>query len=147
MRLFGVTERVLAAAAVFVSHDYSFAPDYSAQGDRLLRPAQSAADVRAKFAHTSGLAARHRGFVLLVWMTVGSAAALIGAAVLQSVSRYLLRDSAADLRPLLLTARALPFVCLAWAVAILLAAAYVNEESLHQSAGFGDFWHCGLPNG
>jgi hypothetical protein len=41
----------------------------------------------------------------------------------------------------------LPFACLAWAGAVFVLQALVNEELLHRDFGVGDGWHAPLPNG
>jgi hypothetical protein len=87
------------------------------------------------------------GFVLLGWAVVGAIMAGVGMLVLGGAASFLTRGVARDRRKAILVASLFPFACLAWAGAVFLFQAAINEGFLHRDPGLGDASHCPLPNG
>lgn len=88
------------------------------------------------------------GFVLGIWLVVGSILAGIGSAILVSVTSNLTRgiDNALR-RSAIRAARLLPFGCLIWAGIIFVIQGIVNEQVFHRDVGIGDSSYAPLPNG
>jgi hypothetical protein len=86
------------------------------------------------------------GFVLVFWLIAGSVIAAIGAAMLGAITSLLTRGLGESRRPIIRTARLLPFACLVWAGLIFIAQAAVNAGLLHRDVGTGDSWYAPLPN-
>jgi hypothetical protein len=87
------------------------------------------------------------GFVLIFWAIAGIVfASLIGAILAASTARFT-RNAKVGRRLTILAAGFLPFGCLAWAGALFIFQAFVNEGLLHRDLGIGDGWHCPVTNG
>lgn len=87
------------------------------------------------------------GFVLLIWIVVGTLLAAIGAAVLGGTAAYLTRGAQHGRKRLILVVSLFPIMCVVWAGANFIFQAIVNETVLHRDPGLGDTWNCPLPNG
>ena len=87
------------------------------------------------------------GMVLIFWGVVGLFAAFLGAAVLRRLVRHIARGGDQDSGRLLRAATIFPFACLAWAGAVFVLYAVVNESVFNRDPGIGDSWTCPLPNG
>lgn len=87
------------------------------------------------------------GVVLLFWAVVGTILAGIGMMFLGRATAFLTRKVVKGRRTVIAVARLFPFACLAWAGALFVFQAFVNEEMLQRDPGLGDSWHCPLPNG
>lgn len=87
------------------------------------------------------------GIVLLFWAVVGTILAGIGMLVLGGATAFFTRRVVKGRRTAIVAAGLFPFACLAWAGALFVFQAFVNEAILHRDPGLGDSWHCPLPNG
>lgn len=87
------------------------------------------------------------GIVLIAWAIVGTILAGIAAVVVGGATAWLTRGVQRWRRSAILAAAALPFLCLAWAGAIFMFQAIVNETVFHRDPGLGDTWETPLPNG
>jgi hypothetical protein len=87
------------------------------------------------------------GIVLIFWGLVGLIGATVGSVTLPRVASHFTQGAGKDCRRLLLAMRLFPFACLAWASAVFVFYAVVNEIVFHRDPGIGDGWTCPLPNG
>jgi hypothetical protein len=87
------------------------------------------------------------GFVLLLWAILGLASASVGAIVFGGGAAFLTRGAETGRPRLIAAASFFPFLCLAWAGAVFVFQATVNEMVLHRDPGLGDTWECPLPDG
>jgi hypothetical protein len=87
------------------------------------------------------------GFVLIVWVVIGSVLAAIGALALWGLAGYLTRQAKQPRGRLLSFAAALPFLSLAWAAIVFVFQATINVAVLHRDIGIGDAFECPLPDG
>ena len=87
------------------------------------------------------------GFVLLLWVVVGTVVAAVGAATSGSATAMLTRGVANGRRKVIIAASLFPIVCLGWGGVMFVFQAVVNEGLLHRDLGLGDTWHAPLPNG
>ena len=87
------------------------------------------------------------GFVLLLWVVVGTVVAAVGAATLGLATALLTRGVANGRRKVIIAASLFPIVCLGWGGLMFVFQAVVNEGLLHRDLGLGDTWHAPLPNG
>ena len=87
------------------------------------------------------------GIVLAMWTIVGLILASVGAVVLGAMTAFFTRKVRRFRWPTIVAVSAYPFVCLAWAGAVFVFQAAVNEMVLHRDPGLGDTWECPLPNG
>src|SRR5579872_2218365 len=87
------------------------------------------------------------GFVLLLWAVAGTILAGLGAVILGGATAFFTRRVNKGRRRAVSAAILFPFACLAWAGAVFVVQAIVNESVLHRDPGLGDTWHCPLPNG
>ena len=86
-------------------------------------------------------------FVLILWAIVGGALAAAGALAAGCLVAFLTRGALQGRKTLIIAAILFPFLCFAWAGAVFVFQAVVNETILHRDAGLGDSWRCPLPNG
>jgi hypothetical protein len=87
------------------------------------------------------------GFVLLFWAVVGTIAATIAAVVFGAATSIATSHVSKGRRLAIFAAIIFPFTCLAWAGAVFIFQAVVNEAIFHRDAGLGDSWRCLLPSG
>lgn len=87
------------------------------------------------------------GVVLIVWAVVGFALASLGSLLMMAVAKFLTRRAGFSRHAFVLAAGIFPFACLAWAGAVFVFQAVVNQGFLHRDPGAGDYWTCPLPNG
>jgi hypothetical protein len=87
------------------------------------------------------------GFVIIIWVVIGSILAGIGACVCGGVTAFLTRGAKDSRGKVVLAACAFPFACLVWAGIVFVIQAAVNIGLLHRDPGIGDGWDCPLPNG
>jgi hypothetical protein len=87
------------------------------------------------------------GFVLLLWVVVGTVVAAVGAATLGLATALLTRGIANGRRKVIIAASLFPIICLGWGGVTFVFQAVVNEGLLHRDLGLGDTWHAPLPNG
>jgi hypothetical protein len=85
--------------------------------------------------------------VLIIWSVVGVVLGAISSGGLAAITAFLTRGITQRRRKLIISAALLPFACLAWAGAVFVFQAVVNEGLLHRDLGLGDGWHAPLPNG
>jgi hypothetical protein len=85
--------------------------------------------------------------VLLIYVVVGGALACIAAAVFGGITALVTRSAKQGRRGVLIVSVLLPFACGAWAFAVFVTQAIINETLLNRDMGLGDTWHCPLPNG
>ena len=88
-----------------------------------------------------------RGFVLLVWLIVGTFVAGMGAAGLGAITAIFTNGVKTGRRRVILAATFFPIACLAWAGAVFVFQWVINESVLHRDPGLGDMAKCPLPNG
>jgi hypothetical protein len=86
------------------------------------------------------------GFAAVAALLVSLVAALIAAAILFGVVTIVTRSVRIPRRSTLIAAFTLPFICVAWVMAIFVFQALVNSTH-HRDPGIGDMWECPLPNG
>ena len=87
------------------------------------------------------------GFVLLIWLVVGTVVAECGAAGLGATTAIFTNGVRTGRRRVVLAATFFPFACLAWAGAVFVFQWVINESVLQRDAGLGDSAKCPLPNG
>jgi hypothetical protein len=87
------------------------------------------------------------GVVLIIWAVVGTIVASAGVLVVGGTTAFLTRRATRWRRSAIVVACLFPFACFAWAGAVFMFQALVNEGLLHRDPGLGDSWHCPLPNG
>ncbi len=87
------------------------------------------------------------GFVVIVFATLGSVAAVYGALILRTLVSYLTRKRSESNTDLLRFAFALPFLCLVWGVIVFAFQGVINVTVFHRDIGLGDGFECPLPNG
>jgi hypothetical protein len=87
------------------------------------------------------------GMVLIAWTIVGTILAGVAAVVLGGATAWLTHGVQRWRRSAILAAAALPFLCFAWAGAVFVFQAIVNEAVFHRDPGLGDAWETPLPNG
>jgi hypothetical protein len=87
------------------------------------------------------------GIVLLFWAVAGTILAAMGMLALGGATALFTRGVVRGRRTVIIVAGLFPFACLAWAGALFMFQAFVNEGVLHRDPGLGDTWHCPLPNG
>jgi hypothetical protein len=87
------------------------------------------------------------GIVLLMLAIVGVVAAGIAAAILAGVTALLTRRAGRERRRAILFAALLPFASLAWAGAVFVFQATINDAVFGRDPGLGDAFFCPLPNG
>lgn len=87
------------------------------------------------------------GLVLFLWAGVGCVLAGAGSVTLGLTTYLLTRKVGGGRRRAIVAALLLPPACLAWAAAMFVFQAVVNEGLLHRDLGAGDTWHAPLPNG
>jgi hypothetical protein len=85
--------------------------------------------------------------VLIAWAIVGTLLAGVAAVVLGGATVWHTRGVQRWRRSAILAAAALPFLCFAWAGAVFMFQALVNEAVFHRDPGLGDAWETPLPNG
>ena len=87
------------------------------------------------------------GIVLLFWAVAGTILASVGAVFAGSLAAWFIEKGTLKRRRAIVLSSAFPFVCLAWAVALFVFQAIINEAVFHRDPGLGDTWECPLPNG
>lgn len=87
------------------------------------------------------------GIVLLFWAVIGTTGAGVGAVFCAALASKFVHHAGERGRRAVLVCGLFPFACLAWAGAVFVFQALVNEELLHRDPGLGDAWRCPLPNG
>ena len=87
------------------------------------------------------------GFVLLIWLVVGTFVAGMGAAGLGAVTAIFTNGVRTGRRRVVLAATFFPIACLVWGGTVFVFQWVVNESVLHRDPGLGDEAKCPLPNG
>ena len=85
--------------------------------------------------------------VLLLYAIAGIIAASIGSAVIGLLTAFFTKRATGARRSVIIAACIFPFACLAWAGAIFVFQAGVNEGLLHRDLGLGDGWNAPLASG
>ena len=87
------------------------------------------------------------GVVLIVYIVMLTIAASIGAIVLRTVTRVVIRSPGPKRERAALISVLFPFACVAFAGAWFIAYSVINEEVFHRDPMLGDSWETPLPNG
>ena len=87
------------------------------------------------------------GIVLLFWAVIGTILAVGGIIIFGGVTAFCTRGAAKGRRSAITMACLFPIACLAWAGALFVFQAIVNEGLLHRDLGIGDTWHAPVSNG
>lgn len=87
------------------------------------------------------------GFVIAVWLVIGTVLAVIASLALGVTVAALASGVAAKRRKATVIAFLYPFACLVWLLLVFALQAWVNTAFLGRDVGIGDVWACPLPNG